>query len=127
MFHRAGVGDRARFEAGDFFQRVPSGADLYLLKNVLHDWDDAHAAQILTTVRQAAAVGTHLLISEMVLTGDDALRSTAKMLDLQMMVFTGGKERTVPEFEKLLAAARFRLTRVISLPSPVSLVEAVAI
>ena len=106
---------------------MPSGADLYLLKNVLHDWDDAHAAQILTTVRQAAAVGTHLLISEMVLTGDDALRSTAKMLDLQMMVFTGGKERTVPEFEKLLAAAGFRLTRVISLPSPVSLVEAVAI
>lgn len=119
-----GVADRCVFEAGDFFQSVPAGGDLYTMKWILHDWNDERAGAILGTVHQAMPAHAKLLLVEAVVPeGDDA--QFGRMMDLNMMVMCGGKERTEPEWRQLLTANGFALSRVIPMPGPVSLVEAV--
>lgn len=115
---------RLGFEAGDFFHHVPNGADIYLLKHILHDWDDDRARQILDRCRQAMGRGARLLVIESVIpSGNDPC--FAKSLDLHMLVWPGGLERTETEYRTLLEAARFALQRVIPTRSPVSVIEAV--
>ncbi|TCO62043.1 methyltransferase [Actinocrispum wychmicini] len=115
QFAAQGVGERLTAVGGDFFQHVPAGGDLYLLKNVLHDWDDEQATQILARCRQAMTPGHRLLIAESVmpdtLSGSLASRLAA-MGDLNMLL-NGGRERTLPEYSKLLSEAGFRQTRLV--------------
>jgi hypothetical protein len=109
----AGVADRCEVVSGDFFVSVPAGADGYLLANVLHDWDDARAVQILANCRRAMAPGGRVLIIERLIPDDPAAAVPALISDLNMLVVTGGKERTNDEYHSLLAAAGFRPSAVL--------------
>ena len=117
---------RLAVSQGDFFVSVPRGADAYLLKHILHDWDDTACLKILEAVRQAMAPGGRVLIVEPVIPpGNDPF--PGKLLDLNMLVMTeGGRERTQEEYGALLERAGLRLSRIVPTPSAVSVVEAVA-
>jgi O-methyltransferase domain/Dimerisation domain len=119
---------QARCEAvgGDFFQAVPPGGDLYVLKFILIDWKDAEAVLILQNCRTAIIPDGTLLVIEMTIPNDNH-PSPAQLLDLNMLVMTGGQERTQSEYGALLAQAGFHLTRVIPTGSPFHVLEAVAV
>jgi hypothetical protein len=120
----AGLEARCRLAAGDFFESVPSGGDAYVLSHVLHNWDDERCAKVLLTCRAAMGRTATLLIVEKVMPDVvDASAATQRvtMADLHMLVITGGRERTRPEYAQLLGAAGFRLTEVI----PTSVVDSV--
>ncbi|MBA4064800.1 MAG: methyltransferase [Isosphaera sp.] len=120
----AGMGDRCRAEGGDFFAAVPAG-DLVVMKNIIHDWNDAKAATILRACRAALPASGRLLLVELVVPPGFAPH-LSHVLDLEMMVLCDGKERTEAEYRELLAGAGFRLTRVVPTENgPFSLVEAV--
>lgn len=116
----AGVLDRCQLIAGDFFQAVPAGADLYVLKRILHDWDDEQAGVILSRLRASLHAAARLIVIDAVMQPGNA-PDPNKDLDLNMMVLTGGRERTAEEFAALFDAAGLELTGVHPLPSPVSL------
>ncbi len=101
----AGVIDRCEIVGGDFFVAVPEGGDAYLLRAVLHDWEDAEAAAILRTCRRAMGPDARLLVLEWVLAGPNEGRA-AKFSDLNMLVSPGGQERTREEYAALFEAAR---------------------
>jgi ubiquinone/menaquinone biosynthesis C-methylase UbiE len=119
-----GIADRIEWVAGDFFQGLPAGGDLYLLKSVLHNWNDEQCITILKHCRQAMNQTGRLLVVERVLPpGNEP--AEAKLFDINMLVVVGGQERTAADFQALLHAAGFRLTRLIPTGSPLTLVEAV--
>ncbi|MFN8611984.1 MAG: methyltransferase [Vulcanimicrobiota bacterium] len=120
-----GVLDRVDKVAGSFFESVPEGADLYLLKHILHDWTDEQCATILKHLAAAMKPGSTLLIAEMLLAEPPAVSPSA-MMDLNMMVMTGGRERTASHYERLLLEAGLKLRRVLALEGPHQLVEATA-
>ncbi len=103
----AGVADRCKIAGGSFFEAVPEGGDAYILKAILHDWEDAPSVQILRTCRQAMVDGTSLLIVEREL-GEPNQSPDAKFSDLNMLVGPMGQERTPDEYAALFAAAGFR-------------------
>ncbi len=108
-FERAGLADRVEFVGGDFFDALPAGGDVYLVKHVLHNWDDPEAKRILVGCRDAMGDGGQLLIIEGILP-PGAHNTTTRIMDLEMMVLFGrGRERTKLEFRRLLSAAGFRL------------------
>jgi hypothetical protein len=120
-----GLAERCTVVAGDFFAEVPAG-DAYLLKHVIHDWDDARARAILATIRRSG--GTTVLIVEGVypprIAPDDAsLRAASN--DVNMLVCTGGRQRSEEEFRALYEAAGFGLTRIIPTPAGVCVIEGV--
>ena len=115
--------DRVELASGSFFERVPEGADLYLLKSILHDWPDDKCAQILASVQKASRPGAKLLVIEMILP-DQPGPSPVTFMDLNMLVMLNGRERTAAEFKKLLGDNGFRVTRVIPTGGPFSLIEA---
>jgi hypothetical protein len=117
-------GGRCEYVAGDFFTSVPAGSDAYLLCNVIHDWDDARAIAILRNCRKAMAQDGRLLLIEMVVP-DSNTPSFSKLLDLNMLVMAGGRERTKAEFNALLDAADYKLTRVVPTISAHRILEAV--
>jgi O-methyltransferase/methyltransferase family protein len=119
-----GVRDRCETSAGDFFRSVPEGGDAYVMKWIIHDWDDEKSTAILKNIHRAMDEKAKLLLLEMVvLEGNQP--DLSKFLDLNMMVMTGGRERTEAEFNKLLAASGFELKRVIRTTTPVCVIEAV--
>jgi hypothetical protein len=118
----AGVADRCAVVGGSFFEAVPEGGDVYLLKWIIHDWDDEPARAILRTCRRAMAPGAKLVLAERVV-GPPNAPDPAKLGDLNMLVMLGGQERTADEFAALLEAAGFRLDRIISTHTDLSLVE----
>ncbi len=111
---------------GDFFERVPGGGDAYLLKTVLHDWDDAEAGAILRNCRRAVGPEGRLLVLERVVAPPNE-DPEAKFFDLFMMAVTGGRERTREEFAALLAEAGFRLDAVTGTGTPIRVIEGVPI
>ena len=117
-------GGRLAAIGGDFFQSVPEGADAYVLCGVIHDWDDDLAVQILRNCRLAINPNGRLLLVEVVVPDDDA-HCFSKLLDLNMMVMTGGRERTRGEFAALLHRAGFSLSRTIPTLAPQSVLEAI--
>ncbi len=120
----AGLSGRYDPVPGDFFTAVPAGADLYLMKKVIHDWDDERARTILANCRAAMpGTGRLLLIEQVVPPGNGP--SYAKLLDLHMLVYTGGRERTEAEFRDLLASAGLELRRIVPTASNVSVVDAI--
>ncbi|UGS36705.1 Mitomycin biosynthesis 6-O-methyltransferase [Capillimicrobium parvum] len=104
----AGVGERCRTVAGSFFDEVPQGADAYVLRAVLHDWDDPEAVAILETCRRAMAADASLLVIERDI-GPPNARPDAKFSDLNMLVAPGGRERSIAEYGALFVTAGFRL------------------
>jgi hypothetical protein len=119
----APAAERIEFAAGDFLARVPPGGDVYVLCHVLHDWDDDAAARILGTCRRAAPVGARLLIVEAVL-GDQPGPVMPELLNLHLLVMSGGRERTRDQYRRLLDQAGWRLTGVTPLPSGQSILSA---
>lgn len=121
-----GVEDRVAIVGGDFFATAPAGGDAYVLSHVIHDWDEERCLTILGHCRKAIKPDGKLLIVEMVLPPGDTPHP-GKVLDIVMLVFPGGQERTQEEYAPLLAKAGFRLTRVVPTASAVSIVEAVPV
>jgi hypothetical protein len=127
VLEKAGFADRCRTESGDFFVSVPSGADLYALKFILHDWPDDKCIAILRNCRQAMAPGAKVLIVEFVVP-EHRGPHISKFMDINMMVNTsGGRERTEREFVQLLAAAGLRLQRIVPTAIELCLLECVAV
>jgi len=125
-FEHAGLAARCQLVEGSFFESVPPGGDAYILSRILHDWTDEQSIAILKKCRRAMTGGATLLLIERVL---DAVNPSAEatLTDIHMLVMTGGRERTVAEFESLLVASGFELVRSISTRSAVYVVEAVAV
>jgi hypothetical protein len=123
----AGIAGRCAVEAGDFFERVPKGGEVYLLSQVLHDWDDAACGRILGRCRAAMRAGARLVVVERVLPplGREAEADPGEFLaDTHMMAMLHGRERTAAEFSSLLEAAGFGLQGIRSTRSPFRLIEA---
>lgn len=108
VLEEAGVADRCRVESGSFFEAVPEGGDAYLLKAIVHDWEDAEAVEILRVCRRAMPLEGTLLVVERVLDPPNQGAET-KFSDLNMLVAPGGRERTLGEFQALFESAGFRL------------------
>ncbi len=126
--HFHGAEERVAFEAGSFFERVPEGCDAYLMKHIIHDWDDESGRRILALMREqlvkAAPVAGRVFLCEMVVP-DSPGPAPSKLLDIEMLVCTrGGKERTAGEFATLFAAAGLKLVGITPTQSPVCLIEA---
>jgi hypothetical protein len=127
LLAEAGVADRCEVLGGEMFEAVPGGGDLYVLSRVVHDWEDGRAVAILRNCRRAMDGHARLLLVERVLPDRVEPAPTVQPLvlsDLNMMVRTGGRERTAGEFGALLAGAGLRLVRVVPTGGPVSLVQA---
>jgi len=116
-------GRRCSYIAGDFFTSVPQGADAYFLCGVIHDWDDDRAITILGNCRRAMTKNSRLLLVD-VIVPDAASASFSKLLDLNMLVMTGGRERTEPEFRTLLDASGYKLTKIVPTMAPQSVIVA---
>lgn len=119
----AGVAERCETVAGDFFKSVPAGGDAYVMKWIIHDWDDEKSITILRNCRSRMRANGRLILVDCVVPESDEPHFS-KFIDLNMLVMTGGKERTAKEFEQLLGAAGFKLLRVIPTELPTSIVEA---
>ena len=116
---------RCEFANGDFFAAVPPDADAYIMKHIIHDWDDERALQILKNIRQVMKSNGRVLLVEAVITSGN-VADFGKLLDIEMLVSPGGKERTALEYQDLFARVGLRLTRIIPTKSPYSVIEAVS-
>ena len=125
VLRQHGIADRVRVEKGSFFDGVPTGGDIYVLKMIIHDWPEDQAIEILRNVRAAAEVGTTLLLIETVIP-DHNRDHVANWTNLEMLLMNAGRERTAAQYRDLLQRAGFHLTRVVPSASPFSLVEAKA-
>ena len=119
-----GVRERVAFVGGDFFESVPPGGDVYLLRSVLHDWSDAECARILENCRRAISAGGVVLIVE--LAGGDVGSPRVALSDLMMLVMETGRERSADEYAALLRRAGLSLSREITVGASHLLLEAVA-
>ncbi len=117
---------RSAFVAGDFFELIPEGADAYILKSVIHDWDDERTARILANCRRAMTKDARLLVIEPILperSEASALQATLSQHDLTMLVALGAQERTEREFKGLLTAAGLRVSRIVPAGPVYSVIE----
>ena len=117
-----GLQNRCRFEACDIFKAVPSGGDIYLLRFILHDWNDAESRRILQTIRTAIPLAGRVLTVEM-LVPETNEPGFVQLMDINMLVMTGGRERTAAEYRDLYAAAGFQLVRTIPTGTPFFILE----
>ncbi len=121
---RKGIAHRVELVTGDFFESVPSGADAYIMKYILHDWNDAQCVTLLSNCRRAMpANGRVLAVDSVVESGNRP--QWGKLLDINMLVLTGGRERTREEFARLFRRSGLRLKRVYATKCPLRIVEAV--
>jgi hypothetical protein len=116
--------ERTEVVGGDFFESVPTG-DLYLLKFILHDWDDEHCVKILRRCREAMAPDGRIAITETIVS-DDCAPGLAALMDLNMLALLNGRERSPQEFDALLSRAGLRRTTMHTSSSPQSVIEAIA-
>jgi SAM-dependent methyltransferase len=121
----AGLDERCQLVSGDMFATVPAGADVYLLKEIIHNWDDTHAIQILRNCRQAVKPDGKVLVADNLIRPGGKETSFAKFLDLEMLMGFIGKERTAEEFQALLAESGFKMKRIIPTQSPLVLIEGI--
>ncbi len=118
------VMDRCTLASGDMFSSVPAGADAYIMKHIIHDWTDDRCVQILKACRKSVNSGGKLLVVDCVIQpGNDF--SPSKFLDLQMLIFPSGCERTEKQFRDLFAAAGWKLSRIIRTAATESVVEGI--
>jgi hypothetical protein len=119
--HLSGMNGRCTKVSGDFFAAVPSGADIYILCGVIHDWNDDRSIAVLRNCREAMTDASRILVVEMIVPGDRPSFST--LLDLNMLVMSGGRERMEPEFRTLFHRAGLEVTRIVSTLSPHKIIE----
>jgi hypothetical protein len=118
-----GLANRISTASGDFFKAVPKGGDAYIMKHIIHDWDDSRAASILENIRAVLPkTGRVILVESVIPAGNEP--GLGKVIDLEMLVMPGGKERTDQEFRALFDRAGFNLTRIVPTRSPLSVIEA---
>jgi hypothetical protein len=118
----AGMKDRCQVIGGSFFESVPGGADAYLLRHIIHDWDDEKSARILQNIHRAMGRDGKLLVVESVVPqGNNP--SFVKLLDLAMLVIPGGAERTEEEYRRLYSGAGFRLNRIVQTKTEIGVIE----
>lgn len=122
----SGLEKRSTMEPCDLFRNIPRGCRAYLMKSVIHDWNDEDAVRILTQCRRSVPKNGALLLVEFNLP-EDSSPSRAKVTDVTMMVLTGGKERTIPEYSALLSRAGFRLNEVAKTASDFNVMEALPV
>ena len=123
----SGVADRCTAVSGDFFSAVPAGGDAYIMKHIIHDWDDDRSLTILRNIHRVLAGvsnGRVLLLESVVQPGN--VPDFGKLIDMEMLLIPGGRERTADEFAALFARAGFEMTRIVPTASPLSVIEAVA-
>jgi hypothetical protein len=127
ILEEAGVADRCEVVGGSFFDEVPAGGDLYMMKAIIHDWDDERSETILRNCRERMAAASRVAVIDRVMperiTADEATQR-ATLMDLNMLVMAGGRERTEREFAALFQAAGLSLASVAPTPSGVSAIEA---
>ncbi len=123
MLHSQGVADRVETASGDFFKEVPA-ADAYIMKHIIHDWDDERAVKIMQSIHRAMIGDGKLLLAEMVIP-EGNFPHPGKMLDLEMLTSPGGVERTESEYAQLFERSGFRLNRIVPTMSPFGVIEAV--
>ena len=121
------VAERVETVGGNFFEEIPVEADIYMMKFIIHDWNDEESAAILSNLAKSAKPGARVLLVESVVEEDDSVPSMSKVMDLNMLAMTSGRERTASEYAGLFEKAGFKFTRVIPTPSPMQIVEAVKI
>jgi ubiquinone/menaquinone biosynthesis C-methylase UbiE len=125
LLQSGGVANRCQIVSGDFFASVPEGGDAYIMKHIMHDWDDDRASEILQNCHRATQPGGKVLIVDAVIPRGNSAHF-GKLLDLEMLVLTPrGRERTQAEFRDLLKRSGFRLRRVVSTETHLSVVEGV--
>ena len=127
LIAQTGLSDRCRFVGGDFFKSVPLGGDIYLLKNVIHNWDDDWSMTILRACRTAMSGDSRLLLIEPIVPEQitASLADTVVVaFDLHMLLLTGGCERTEEQHRSLLQAAGFDVMRIVPTSSALNLIEA---
>ena len=122
----APFGERCEVAGGSFFEAVPAGADAYIMKHIIHDWDDERATTILANCRRAMRPGGTLLVVDRVI-GPPNAADPKKFFDVAMMLMPGGRERSEPEWHALYAAAGFRVTRILPTPAQHSIIEGAVI
>ena len=115
ILEEVGVVDRCELVGGDFFDAVPAGGDTYVLRNIIHDWDDDQAVAILMSCRRSMTDGARLVLVERYLATDPHEALLVLHADLEMLVNVGGRERTTDEYAGLLARSGLRLTKTIAL------------
>ncbi|MHC5609970.1 MAG: methyltransferase [Nostoc sp.] len=126
LIEAEGVSQRCKFTVGDFFESVPSGCDAYILKRILHDWDDERAITILKNCHRAMAKNGKILVAERLIPlGNEPY--AGKLIDLDMLVMTGGSERTESECRSLFERAGFQVTKIVSIQSDMSLIEGIPV
>ena len=118
------LGGRCEVVGGDFFESVPAGADAYVMKYIIHDWDDDESVRILQNCRKAMAEDGRVLVIDHVVAAGNRF-DWGKLMDINMMVMMGSKERTKDEFRQLFTRAGLRLKRVIRTASSLSILEGV--
>lgn len=126
VFDAAGVGGRVTIEHGGHFDKLPVGADAYVLKHILHDFQEPQCLAILQNVREAIAPDGKVLVIEYVLNGNNE-RHIGNIIDLWLMLLLGAKERTLPQYTELFAKAGLKVVRAVPTSSPVSIIEAVPV
>jgi hypothetical protein len=126
LFAQHGVSNRSHYDSGDFFQTVTTGGDAYIMKHIIHDWNDEQCVAILSNCRKGIKKGGKVLLVEMVLP-DGNEPSMGKLLDLQMLSVLPGCERTRAEYADLLEKSGFELTQIVPTPSPYSVIEGMAV
>ena len=107
-----GLSDRCTLVGGDFFQKIPVESDLYFMRQILHDWTHDQSVTILKNLRASAKAGSRLLVSDCVV-NEQPKKENTPFYDLLMLYITGGRERTVSEFERIFDQSGFRLTNVV--------------
>lgn len=127
LIEAEGLAERTQIIGGDFFESVPSGGEVYILKQIIHDWDDTAAIAILKNCRvQMPKSGKILLIETVIPPRNEA--SFSKLVDLEMLVITGGCERNEAEYRALFKASGFQLTNIITTDSSLHvIIEGVAV
>ncbi len=125
-FLRGELETRSKFQFCDFFQEVPAGCRAYLMKSVIHDWDDERAHRILSNCRRAIPNDGALLLLERALP-ERNVPSQTRYVDVAMLVLTGGKERTIEEHRHLLASAGFQLNRVLPVAGDFCIIESLPV
>jgi hypothetical protein len=121
----AGLSSRLQAVPCDFFKSVPAGGDAYIMKHIIHDWDDERASIILSNI--ATAMGAkrgRVILLEAVIRADAEV-DFGKLLDIEMLAMPGGRERSADEFKALFARSGFEMTKVVPTTSPLSVVEAI--
>ena len=126
MYRNLDLEDRCEFAPTDFFASVPTGCDAYLLKSVLHDWEDQDCVRILGRIRDAMPAGARLLVVERLLPRRALDEPSVIWLDLHMLAVTGGRERSLAEYRALLHQSGLGLLRTVATSIGFSVMEAVA-